>query len=153
MKKIVTLLILFLFSNSCGYTPVYKNNKNKNIKFNFEIIEKSGDVEINNYIISNLDRYQDKNLSKKIQIKVDSNFIKSGISNNKKGETNAYTITIKTEFDVYKEVKNKKFTLNEKININRSNDTFEQKNYELKIKKDISRTIVDRFINKLLASE
>lgn len=153
MKKIIILLILFFFSNSCGYTPIYKDNKNKNIKFNFEIIEKSGDVEINNYIISNLDRYQDKNLSKKIQIKVDSNFIKSGISNNKKGETNAYTITIKTEFDVYKEVKNKKFTLNEKININRSNDTFEQKNYELKIKKDISKTIVDKFINKLLASE
>ena len=153
MKKIITLFIILFFTHGCGYTPLYKNNKSNNLKFHFEIIEENGDTEINNYIISNLNKYLETNQDHKYEIKINTNFTQSGISNNKQGETTAYTLAVNAEFDVYQKNKSNKITLNEKININRSNDTFEQKNYELKIKRDISKIIVDKFINRLLTLE
>ena len=150
MKKIITLIVILFFANSCDYTPLYKNNKLNNLKIYFEIIEESGDTRINNYIISNLNKYFVTDQSEKFEIKINSNFTRSGISNSKEGEATAYTLTVSTEFNVYQKDKSNKFILKEKININRSNDTFEQKNYELRIKKDISKIIVDKLINKLL---
>ena len=48
MKKIFLLFLILIFTNSCGYTPLYKNNNNKNIKFNYELIDTAGENEINN---------------------------------------------------------------------------------------------------------
>ena len=49
MKKIFLIFFILIFTNNCGYTPLYKNNNNKNIKFNYELIDTAGDNEINNY--------------------------------------------------------------------------------------------------------
>ena len=150
MKKIFLLFLILIFTNSCGYTPLYKNNNNKNIKFNYKAIDTAGDNEINNYIIKNISKYFDKNSKEKIKIKIKSEYNKSGITNNKEGKTTVYELSVNTEFVIIKNNKENKIKLEEKIKINRLNDTFEQKNYEIKIKKDLSQLIVNKFIQRMI---
>ena len=149
MRKIFLLFLILVFVNSCGYTSLYKNNNTKEIKFNIQVVETAGNSDINNYIISYLNRYIEPGSDEKITIKLDTDFIKTGISNNAKGETTAYSLIVKAIFETNIKNQNKKIVLKEKIKINKFNDTFEQKNYEEKIKKNISNTIVDKFINRI----
>ena len=149
MIKNLLILLITIFLNSCGYTALYKDNNLNNLDFNFEIIETYGDSEINNYILSNLNNYQDTSLDEKIEIKINSNYSKSGISNDKKGKTTAYNLVVETTFDININEKDIRIVIKEKVRINKFDDTFEQKNYEKKIKKDISKLIIDRFINRV----
>ena len=150
MKKIFLLFLILIFTNSCGYSPLYKNSNNKNTKFNYEVIDTAGDNEINNYIIKNISKYFDKNSKEEIKIKIKSEYNKSGITNNKEGKTTVYELSINTEFLIIKNNKENKIKFEEKIKINRLNDTFEQKNYEIKIKKDLSQLIVNKFIQRMI---
>ena len=61
-----------------------------------------------------------------------------------------YELSVNTEFVINKNNKENKIKLEEKIKINRLNDTFEQKNYEIKIKKDLSQLIVNKFIQRMI---
>ena len=61
-----------------------------------------------------------------------------------------YELSINTEFLIIKNNKENKIKFEEKIKINRLNDTFEQKNYEIKIKKDLSQLIVNKFIQRMI---
>ena len=150
MKKIFIFYFLFLSISGCGYTSLYKNNDIKDTSLNFDIIETTGDSDINKNIIINLKNYSDKNLTKIIPIKINSNYSKSSISKDKKGKTSVYAIVVTTNFNLIKEDKDsKKITITEKININNIDDVFELKSYELKIKKDISRSIVRQFVEKV----
>ena len=150
MKKIFIFYFLFLFISGCGYTSLYKNNDIKDTSLNFDIIETTGDSDINKNIVINLKHYSDKNLTKIIPVKINSNYSKSSISKDKKGKTSAYAIVVTTNFNLIKKDKDsKKITIMEKININNIDDVFELKSYELKIKKDISRSIVRQFVEKV----
>ena len=150
MKKIIIFYILFLFISGCGYTSLYKNNDIKNISLNFDIIETTGDNDINKSIISNLKYYSDDNVTKVIPVKIDSSYSKSSISKDKKGKTTAYAIIVTTNFNLIEKDKNtKEISITEKININNIDDVFELKNYELKIKKDISRSVVKQFVERM----
>ena len=150
MKKIFLLFLILIFTNSCGYSPLYKNSNNKNTKFNYEVIDTAGDNEINNYIIKNISKYFDENSKEKIKIQIKSEYNKSGVTNNKEGKTTVYELSVNTEFVINKNNKENKIKLKEKIKINRLNDTFEQKNYEIKIKKDLSQLIVNKFIQRMV---
>ena len=150
MKKIFIFYILFLFISGCGYTSLYKNNDIKNILLNFDIIETTGDNDINKSIISNLKYYSDDKVTKVIPVKIDSSYSKSSISKDKKGKTTAYAIVVTTNFNlIEKDGNTKKIIITEKININNIDDVFELRSYELKIKKDISRSIVRQFVERM----
>ena len=149
MKKNLLILLITIFLNSCGYTALYKDNDLKNLQLNFEIIDASGNSEINNYILTDLNKYQNASLAEKIKIEINSIYLKSGVSNDKKGKTNLYNLVVKTTFNININEKDNTIIIKEKVRINRLDDTFEQKNYEKKIKKDISKLIVDRFINRV----
>ena len=88
MKKNLLILLITIFLNSCGYTALYKDNNLKNLQLNFEIIDTSGDGEINNYILTDLNKYQNASLAEKIKIEINSIYSKSGISNDEKRKTN-----------------------------------------------------------------
>ena len=149
MKEKLLIFFITIFLNSCGYTALYKDNNLNNLELNYEVVDVYGDSEINNYILTGLNKYQNSSLTEKIIINIDSTYSKSGVSNDKKGKTAAYNLVIVSTFDVNINEKDNKIIIKEKIRINRFDDTFEQKNYEKKMKKDISRLIVDRFINRV----
>ena len=57
---------------------------------------------------------------------------------------------VTTDFNLINNDKEvKKITITEKIAIKNISDSFQQKNYELKIKKDLSRSIARQFVEKL----
>ena len=141
MKKNLIIVLITIFLNSCGYTALYKNNNLDDLKINYEVLTADGDSEINNYILTDLNKYQSSNTKRKIKIKINSTY--------SKGKTTAYSLVVVTTFDVNVNEKDKKIIIREKVRINRFDDTFEQKNYEKKIKKDISKIIVDKFMNRV----
>ena len=148
-KNIIFIIVFFIFS-SCGYNSLYKNSNTKNFKFNFELIQTSGDKYINNNITSVLKNYSDKNLKDIVKIKLNSSNSKSSISRDKKGKTSKFNIVVTTEFNLINNDKEvKKITITEEIAIKNTSDSFQQKNYELKIKKDLSRSIARQFVEKL----
>ena len=149
MKKKLLIFLIIIFLNICGYISLYKNNNLNSLDFNFEILESYGDNEINNYLLSNLNNYQNTSLAKKIGIKINSTYSKSGISNDQKGKTTSYNLVVETTFDIKINEKSSKIVIKEKVRVNRFDDAFEQKNYEKKIKKDMSKLIIDRFINRV----
>ncbi len=149
MKKNLLILLITVFLYNCGYTSLYKSNNLNNLELNFEITKIYGDSEINNYILINLNKYKNSNAGEKIEIEINSNYSKSGISNDKKGETTAFNLVVLTTFDLKINKEDKRIVIKEKVRVNRFEDTFEQKNYEKKIKKDISKLIVDRFMNRI----
>ena len=63
IKKIFVLFALFLFFLSCGYTPIFSK---KDINFNIENIEFSGNRDVNNKIDSTLSIYKNKSDKEKI---------------------------------------------------------------------------------------
>ena len=54
-----------------------------------------------------------------------------------------------TEFQIKNKSKNHKITIKEDIKINKLSNNFNQQNYEIKIKKEMSKAIVNKFINTL----
>ena len=149
MKAKILLFLFIIILYGCGYKSVYKDNNLKQIKFNYKIIQQNGNEEINQNIISNLEKYYESSLKEKIEINIKSKFYKSGISNDKEGNTTVYQLTVVSEFDFLIKDENKKIVLEESININKSSDAFGQKILETQIKKNISKLIVNRFINRL----
>tara|TARA_B100001057_G_scaffold67562_1_gene61275 strand:- start:59 stop:523 length:465 start_codon:yes stop_codon:yes gene_type:complete len=148
-KNIIFIIVFFIFS-SCGYNSLYKNSNTESFKFNFELIQTSGDKYINNNISSVLKNYSDKNLKDIVKIKLNSSYSKSSISRDKKGKTSKFNIVVTTDFNLINNDKEvKKITITEKIAIKNISDSFQQKNYELKIKKDLSRSIARQFVEKL----
>ena len=68
--KNITLIFFLLFLYSCGYTSVYKNQKSQDFQIN--IIEMTGDIEINNLIKNELKFYSNRNSKNKYDISINS---------------------------------------------------------------------------------
>ena len=74
IKKYAVILIVILFTSNCGFTPVYLNEGIKEISI--EQIKLSGDRTLNNYLKSNLNKYRNKESTKKISLEVISYYQK-----------------------------------------------------------------------------
>ena len=73
MKNLILILFL-IFLNSCGYTSIYKNQKSQDFQIN--IIEMTGDNEINNLIKNELKFYSNNKSNIKYNISINSNIKK-----------------------------------------------------------------------------
>ena len=60
IKKNVIILSLIFFLTNCGFTPIYL--KNTNVNFSIEQINYTGDRELNNFLKTNLSKYENKNI-------------------------------------------------------------------------------------------
>ena len=150
MKKLLKLSLIIFLLNGCGYTSVFKSSEKNVLKINYEIVKLDGDENINNYISNNLGQYLNKDIEEITEISINSKYTKSGIVNNRKGETTSYILSAEVEFITEKNQKKKNILLREKIKINKLKDNFSQKNYENKIIKEISKLITEKFVNELL---
>ena len=62
LKRNLILLLILLFINNCGFTPIY--NTSEKMDYNIILIEKEGDNLINNKIISEFARLTKKDSNK-----------------------------------------------------------------------------------------
>jgi outer membrane lipopolysaccharide assembly protein LptE/RlpB len=147
MKKVISVLLL-LFLSGCGYSAIYKNDKPNNLILIINSMQ--GEKEINNLIKNQLELYSSKNSSKKFNINLNSDFIKTIISKNANGTIANYELYLKVEFEIEFEGKEELFSFQERFKIKNISDSFEQKNYENIIKNNFASSIRKKLILKLL---
>ena len=89
---------LILFTSNCGFTPVYLNDGIKEISI--EQIKLSGDRTLNNYLKSNLNRYKNKESTKKISLEIVSYYQKNILSKDSSGDINKYELATEVIFTI-----------------------------------------------------
>ena len=145
--KNITLIFFLLFLYSCGYTSVYKNQKSQDFQIN--IIEMTGDIEINNLIKNELKFYSNRNSKNKYDISINSKYQKIIVSKNSAGVATDYKISVYTKISINLNNKNNILNFSENINIKSNSNSFEQNNYERNIKKNFASSIKNKFIIKI----
>ena len=146
MKNIFLILILILLSN-CGYSSVYKDNKD--INFKIVLHDMKGDKSINRIIRTNLERYSEKESEKIYSVETESIFSKSILTKDKTGKATDIRLNVNIKFTVKTDNKVEYFTFEENLNISNSLDSYEQANYENIIKNNFINSIIKEFIVKL----
>jgi hypothetical protein len=146
LRKIILIFITTFFLYSCGYSALYSNVNYKDI--NIKILEKKGDQEINNYLLSNLKKYSG-NQGKTFLIKIDTNYSILDKSKNLEGSISDYQLVAVATFIVNKDNLEKTIIIKEDIIIKNLTDNFEKRNYEKSIKKNFSKSISNKLILQL----
>ena len=148
IKNTFILLVLFMLTN-CGFSPIY--NASEKVNYNINFIEKKGDNTINNKIISEILRLTDKDSKNIFDIDLITNYSKSIISKDAKGSATNYEIIVEAQFNIKFEDKVKVVNVNEKQNIKKISDMFEQRNYENTLKKNFAISIANKLNLELLS--
>jgi len=146
MKNII-LICCLVFLSSCGYTSIYKNQKTQDFQIN--IIQMTGDKELNNLIKNEIGLYSNLSSNMKYDISIESKYQKIIISKNSSGVATDFKILAKTKvkFSLNNEIKN--FEFNEKINIKNNTNSFEQNKYERNIKGNFASSIREKILIKI----
>lgn len=145
IKKYAVILIVILFTSNCGFTPVYLNEGIKEISI--EQIKLSGDRTLNNYLKSNLNKYRNKESTKKISLEVVSYYQKNILSKDSSGNTNKYELVTEVIFTINPYNQQLSFKQN-KIMENMANKSDERK-FEISTKQTFANTIVNELMDKL----
>ena len=157
-KKIILISILSLIFYGCGYTPLYTNKQN--INFNIKSVEMDGDIQINNYIKSNLINYMNDNTKEKNYIiKINSQFSKKSIAKDRTGKTTDLKLVADINLKYHEEKSqsnnqaSKIVSFSEDFNIKKNQNNFEQIDYEKSIKKNLSQKLADKIVRYLILNK
>lgn len=145
--KNLIILILFIFLGHCGYSAVFNDNSNLNIKIT--LLGMSGDREFNNKIDSKLRRFYNKETGKEFKLNLSTNISKEIVSKDATGKIIDYILLASATFKISYNDINETFTFKESLNIKNIDDTFEQRKYEDAIKDNFASSINNKLILKL----
>ena len=149
MIKKTFLLILIVFGLSgCGYTPMLSQNNDFN--FNIVNLEFLGDKTINNFLEKKLMQYSNNSNNKKYKISINSNYQKIIIAKDSTGNATDLKLisTIDVTYSLHNETKNKeeKISFLESIIIKKSDNTFDQNNYERNVLDNLSLQLLNKLV-------
>ena len=146
IKKYLILFFITFLLSACGYSSLYKDLDNK--KLNLKIVEINGDKELNNFILSNLNKYLDKE-GEQIEIIINTNYSKSVVSRDSKGSISNYQLVVNSTFNVQINDQNKTISMRESFIMKNISDSYEKKNYEKTIKQNLSNSIANELVLRL----
>ena len=146
IKKFTFLLIVIFVTANCGFTPIYSNKNINNISI--ENLSFDGDRTLNNYLKSNLSRYKNENSSKKISLKVLTEYQKLTLSKDSTGTISQYGLVAKVTFTIMPNNQTIVFK-QEKIMENMSNKS-DEKDFETSTKQTFANVIADKLILELV---
>ncbi len=151
-KKIILIIIILFLTNYCGFTPKYAGYGGIDYKLNINKV--LGDRELNNYIKSQLKRFENKKTSdlKIINIDIVSSFEKKAIARNTKGNITRYDLVAKVEVNLISKDNAKIIAFKESFKIDKIEDSVEENNYILIVKKDFAKRIIDKLIFNIRTS-
>ena len=149
--KNLIILIFFIFLGHCGYSAVYNDNSNLNIKIT--LLNMIGDREFNNKIDSKLRRFYNKETGKEFKLNLSTNISKEIVSKDATGKIIDYILLASATFKISYNDINETFTFKESLNIKNIDDTFEQRKYENAIKDNFASSINNKLILKLKTIE
>ena len=147
MKKIFPLLIIFLFLQSCGYSPIYSFQNKINFKLN--IIEIDGSSKMNDIFKIQIKRFSDKTSEKKLDLKIFTYYEKSILTKNKKGEATKFNIKKIINFKIINSENEENHSFNSETIVDNISDKFEQNNYENSIIENFISSSIEKLILKL----
>ena len=149
MKKIFPLLIIFLFLQSCGYSPIYSFQNKINFKLN--IIEIDGSSKMNDIFKIQIKRFSDKTSEKKLDLKIFTYYEKSILTKNKKGEATKFNIKKIINFEIINSENKENHSFNSETIIDNISDKFEKNKYENSIIENFISSSIEKLILKLSA--
>ena len=152
IRNYIYILILTLSLNGCGFTPLYKENKNLN--FSINVINTSGDRKVNEAIKSNLQRYSQLSDNKKnYNANIKSEVIEQIVSKNKTGVISQIKLIIKVNFSLLNKGENIEFEFSEELNIKKTNNIIDDNFYENQVKENMGTSISEKLIFALTTLE
>ena len=152
IRNYIYILILTLSLNGCGFTPLYKENKNLN--FSINVVNTSGDRKVNEAIKSNLLRYsQSSNKNKNYNANIKSEVIEQIVSKNKTGVISQIKLIIKVNFSLLNNKENIEFEFSEELNIKKTNNIIDDNFYENQVKENMGISISEKLIFALTKLE
>ena len=152
IRNYIYILILTLSLNGCGFTPLYKENKNLN--FSINVINTSGDRKVNEAIKSNLQRYSKLSGNKKnYNANIKSEVIEQIVSKNKTGVISQIKLIIKVNFSLLNKGENIEFEFSEELNIKKTNNIIDDNFYENQVKENMGTSISEKLIFALTTLE
>ena len=149
MKKIFPLLLIFLFLQSCGYSPIYSFQNKINFKLN--IIEIDGSSKMNDIFKIQIKRFSDKTSEKKLDLKIFTYYEKSILTKNKKGEATKFNIKKIINFKIINSENEENHSFNTETIVDNISDKFEQNNYENSIIENFISSSIEKLILKISA--
>tara|TARA_Y100001954_G_C15449854_1_gene425738 strand:- start:34 stop:486 length:453 start_codon:yes stop_codon:yes gene_type:complete len=148
MKKLFLIFLILTLSN-CGYTPLYTNIEEQDLKLT--ITNLSGDKNFNNLLKMQLIEYLNNDSNNEYKVSINSTYSKQDYAKDATGKASEFQLNLDVEFSVGYKGKNRSFLLSERFNTNASDDKFKQKNYEETILKNFASSIKDQLVLRLLA--
>ena len=148
MRKILQLIILILFLQSCGYTPIYSKLNTNNI--NIDVISIQGNMDINNILTREMSRYKNLSSEKNFNVKIISRYKKDSVTKDAAGDATNYRLTLEVDFMVDINSANKTFKFIEQLDMKKKDTIFEEEKYEKFIKQDMVDLIVQNFISQII---
>ena len=147
LQRIFQIIIILLILPSCGYTPIYSNYKTKDININ--VLDFSGDIDINNLITQSLNRYKNQNSEKKYDIKFVSKYNKESLTKDTAGNTTVYRLILNVDF--YTNIKNyETISFEKSFDMKKGDTEFDEEKYEKIIKRDMINIIIQKFITQII---
>ena len=148
MKKISLIFLILLFFQNCGYTPIY--SKNQNVDFYIESITfNDGDDDLAEHIKFNLNKYLNQKNGKKYKIYTNIEYKKIETSKNSLGEAEEYDLSSNIIFKIEGDNLSEIIKIKESSKMDNFNDEFEEREYELTIKRNMARSITSKLIIQL----
>jgi len=148
MKKICTIILILLFTQSCGYTPMY--SKNQKVNFYIKSVEfAESDKDLASYLKLNLNNYFEKKDGSEYIIDANISYKKTIASKDSTGEIEEYNLSSVAKFIIKSNNFSKTINMNESFKMENFSDEFQEKEYEDNIKKNIARTMTSKLLFQL----
>ncbi len=146
-KKILSIVFVLTLLSNCEYKPIYSNLNKTNYQIN--ILEFKGDKELNKFIIKNLNKHNQSKSNKKLNIKIDTKYLKNILAKNTEGLITDYQAEAITTFKINKNTITETLIIKEKFNYQKISDKYEEKSYEKTIKRNLATSISQKLILRL----
>lgn len=138
--RLALLLLIYIFFNSCGYSPIYKSIK----EFNYSQIIYNGDKKLNRQISSALSLKEDKNNNSLNKLTIEANKKILVTSKNSKGQIQSYRMVIYLNLIIENsEKKTQQKTFVKDFSYNTKNNKFELSEYENQIENNLIKDIIE----------
>lgn len=144
MKKIIIILLLFLFNNCSGYSPVFSS---KDVNFYISEISIKEDNKLIRNLIRNLKPYTVKNDKQNIILELNLEVKETITLKDSKGNTASEEMKITLKVDTtLSNGEIKKFKFSEKFTFNNQSNKFELNQY----KNNIQITLIEKIYQDLI---
>ncbi len=146
IKKFFLIFAILMFS-SCDYSPLYSTKNNKFL--NIEITEYTGDSKANTILRSRLSNNKNLNIEP-IKIKIKTEYIKKDLSRNTAGDIETYELILIANFLIDFGNEQKTISISKNSKMENFNDKFEERDYENRMKENMSNSIYENLILQLI---